>query len=204
MPADDAKSKRSAIRVILSLGALGAMSAAFLFIPIPWESVGAWGYLGVAIVVFVATASFILPIPYLLIVWRAHVDGGLDPWLLAGTSGVAASLGELTGYVVGVSGRDLIARGKWFDKANHWMLKYGFWCVALFAFVPNPFFDAIGFAAGVMRYSVWKFMLACFIGKAMKFYVAATFQTVIDAGCLVAPPACGVIRKIIGGIATQD
>ena len=47
------------------------MSGLFLFFPIDWETVGAWGYLGVFFVTFVATASFILPIPYLLIVARA-------------------------------------------------------------------------------------------------------------------------------------
>ncbi|MFN8524359.1 MAG: VTT domain-containing protein [Chloroflexota bacterium] len=185
---------------MLTLCALAGLSAVFLFIPIPWDKVGAWGYLGVAVVVFVATASFILPIPYLLIVWRAHVDGGLDPWLLAGTSGVAAALGELTGYLVGVSGRDLIARGKWFDKAEYWMRTYGFWCVAFFAFIPNPLFDAIGFAAGVMRYSAFRFALACFLGKALKFYVAATFTDLVEIGCHVYEPACGAVKWVLGAI----
>ena len=39
--------------------------------------------------------------------------------------------------------------------------------------MPNPFFDAIGAAAGVLRYSIWKFALACFIGKTIKFLIAA-------------------------------
>lgn len=196
--------QRSVLRVLLSFGALALMSAAFLFVPIPWEHVGAWGYLGVAIVVFVATASFILPIPYLLIVWRAHVDGGLDPILIALAAGVAASLGELTGYVVGMSGRDLIARGKWYDRADSWLRSWGFGCIVFFGFIPNPLFDAIGFAAGVMRYSVWKFAIACFIGKALKFYVAATFQTVIDAGCLLAPPACEAIKSLSSVFQSSD
>jgi membrane protein YqaA with SNARE-associated domain len=170
-PIEDARARRSTLQVIATLGVLAAMSGMFLFVPIDYQAIGNWGYLGVFVVVFVATASFILPIPYLLIVARAGIF--LDPWLVAGVAGVAAALGELTGYLVGMSGRELIAKGKWFEKADHWMRAYGFWCVAFFSFIPNPFFDAIGFAAGVLRYPVWRFALACFIGKALKFLIAA-------------------------------
>jgi membrane protein DedA with SNARE-associated domain len=170
-PVPAARAHRSAIRIVLTLAALGAMSALFLLVPIDYEAVGSWGYVGVFAVVFIATASFILPIPYLLIVARAGIF--LDPWLVGAVAGVAAMLGEMTGYIVGVSGRDLIARGKWYDKAEQWLRRHGFGCVAFFSFVPNPFFDAIGFAAGVMRYSVWRFAAACFIGKGLKFLVAA-------------------------------
>jgi membrane protein DedA with SNARE-associated domain len=150
---------------------LGGLSAAFLYFPINWQAIGSWGYLGIFGVVLVATASVALPIPYLLIVARAGIF--LDPWLVGAVAGVAAMLGEMTGYIVGVSGRDLIARGKWYDKAEQWLRRHGFGCVAFFSFVPNPFFDAIGFAAGVMRYSVWRFAAACLIGKGLKFLVAA-------------------------------
>jgi membrane protein YqaA with SNARE-associated domain len=166
-----APKRRSLLQVVLTLGALGALSALFLFVPIDYQKVGDWGYLGIFIVVFIATASFILPIPYLLIVARAGIF--LDPWLLAGVAGLAAALGEMTGYLVGVTGSNLIARGKWYCKAEHWLSAYGFWCIAVFSFIPNPFFDAIGFAAGILRYSIWRFMVACFIGKGLKFLLAA-------------------------------
>jgi len=116
--------------------------------------------------------------------------------LLTLVAGLAGALGELTGYVVGVSGRDLIARGKWYEKANDWMVNYGFWCVAFFAFVPNPFFDAIGFAAGVLRYPLWKFVLACFLGKSLKFWFAAESHLVVAWACTVLPAACETIRSI--------
>ena len=150
---------------------LGGLSALFLLVPIDYQQVGRWGYLGVSAVVFVATASFVLPIPYLLIVARAGTF--LDPWLLAAVAGLAATLGEMTGYLVGIGGSGLIARGRWYERSRGWICDYGFWCIAFFAGVPNPFFDAIGFAAGVLRYSPWKFAAACFVGKAAKFLVAA-------------------------------
>src|SRR5215210_5513854 len=190
--------RRSVWKVILTIGALAAMSGLFVFFPIDWEKVGAWGYVGVFFVTFIATASFILPIPYLLIVARAGIY--LDPLLLTLVAGLAGALGELTGYVVGVTGRDLIARGKWYDKANHLMVTYGFWCVAFFAFVPNPFFDAIGFAAGVLRYPLWKFVLACFLGKSLKFLLAAESHVVLHWTCMVFPRACDAFRAVSGGL----
>ena len=170
-PIQEARRRHSYLQVALTLGVLGAMSALFLLVPIDYEAVGGWGYLGVFVVVFIATASFILPIPYLLIVARAGIF--LDPWLVGIVAGVAATLGEMTGYLVGISGRNFIARGKWYDKAEGWLRRYGFGCIAFFSFIPNPFFDAIGFAAGVMRYAVWRFALACFVGKSLKFLLAA-------------------------------
>jgi membrane protein YqaA with SNARE-associated domain len=193
---DESTERRSLWKVLLTVAALAAMSGLFLFFPIDWEKVGNWGYLGVFLVTFVATASFILPIPYLLIVARAGMF--LNPLVVTLVAGLAGALGELTGYIIGASGRDLIARGKWYDKANHWMVTYGFWCVVFFAFVPNPVFDAIGFAAGVLRYPVWKFIVACFLGKSLKFLLAAESHLVIHWTCMVFPRACDWHRVSIG------
>ncbi len=169
--ADEAKERSSLIKVAASMGVLALLSGLFLFVPIDWERVGAWGYLGVFFVTFVATASFILPIPYLLIVARAGTF--LDPVMIGLVAGVAGMLGELTGYLIGISGSRIIPHGKWYDRAQGWICNYGFWCIAFFACIPNPFFDAIGFAAGTLRYSWWRFALSCFLGKALKFLIAA-------------------------------
>lgn len=150
---------------------LGGLSAAFLFYPINWDAVGSWGYLGVFGVVFVATASVALPIPYLLIVARA--GSYLDPFLIALIAGLAGMLGEMAGYLIGLGGSGLVPHGRMYERARQWICSSGFWCVALFACVPNPFFDAIGVVAGTLRYSWWRFALACFLGKAVKFLVAA-------------------------------
>jgi membrane protein YqaA with SNARE-associated domain len=190
--------RRSVWKMLLTIAALGAMSGLFLFFPIDWQQVGNWGYLGVFVVTFIATASFVLPIPYLLIVARAGMY--LNPLVLTLVAGLAGALGELTGYIIGASGRDLIARGKWYDKANHLMVTYGFWCVAFFAFVPNPFFDAIGFAAGVLRYPAWKFVVACFLGKSLKFLFAAESHVVVHWTCMVVPRACDAFRAVSFGL----
>jgi membrane protein YqaA with SNARE-associated domain len=156
---------------------LGGLSAAFVLFPINWQAIGSWGYLGVFGAVFVATASVAVPIPYLLIVARA--GSYLDPFLIAAVAGVAGMLGELTGYLVGIGGSGLIPHGRWFERVRDWICAYGFWCVALFACVPNPFFDAIGIVAGTLGYSWWRFALACLLGKSIKFLVAALVRVEI-------------------------
>jgi membrane protein YqaA with SNARE-associated domain len=150
---------------------LGGLSAAFLFFPINWQAVGSWGYLGLFGVVFVATASVAIPIPYLLIVARA--GSYLDPLLIALVAGLAGTLGELAGYLIGIGGSGLLPHGRLYERARYWICTYGFWCIAFFACVPNPLFDAVGLAAGTLRYSWWRFALACFAGKAVKFLIAA-------------------------------
>lgn len=195
---DEKPERRSLWKLLLTMAALAAMSGLFLFFPIDWDKVGNWGYVGVFLVTFVATASFILPIPYLLIVARAGMF--LDPLVVTLVAGLAGALGELTGYVIGTSGRDLFPKGALYDKANHWMVTYGFWCVAFFAFVPNPVFDAIGFAAGVLRYPLWKFLLACFLGKSLKFLLAAESHLVIHWTCMVFPQVCDTWRALSFGM----
>jgi membrane protein YqaA with SNARE-associated domain len=196
---DETPQRRSLWKMLLTIVALGTMSGLFLFFPIDWDRVGNWGYLGVFVVTFIATASFILPIPYLLIVARAGMF--LDPLMVTLVAGLAGALGETTGYIIGASGRDLFPQGKLFEKANHWMVKYGFWCVAFFAFVPNPIFDAIGFAAGVLKYPLWKFLLAVFLGKSLKFLMAAEAHLVIHWTCMMFPRVCDVWRSISFGMA---
>src|SRR5438045_6665027 len=87
--------RRPIWKMILTIIALGAMSGLFLFFPIDWDTVGNWGYLGVFLVTLVATASFILPIPYLLIVARAGMY--LNPLLVTLVAGLAGGIGETTG-----------------------------------------------------------------------------------------------------------
>lgn len=162
---------KSIVGIALGVLVLGGLSAAFLLYPIDWAVIGRWGYLGLFAVVFVATASIALPIPYLLIVARAGTF--LDPWLIALVAGSAATLGEMTGYLIGISGSRVLPHGRVFEHARSWICSYGFWFIAFFSCIPNPFFDAVGIAAGALGYSWWRFAIACFLGKAVRFFIAA-------------------------------
>lgn len=171
MPVSPKQRLTSILGIAAGLLILGGLSAAFLYFPIDWQAIGSWGYLGVFGVVFVATASVALPIPYLLIVARA--GSFLDPFGIAAVAGLAGMAGELAGYLIGIGGSGLLPHGRLYERARHWICNYGFWTIAFFACVPNPFFDAMGLMAGTLRYSWWRFALACLLGKSIKFLIAA-------------------------------
>ena len=171
MPVSPKRRLTSILGMAVGFAVLGGLSAAFMFFPINWHAIGSWGYLGIFGVVLVATASVALPIPYLLIVARA--GSYLDPVMIALVAGLAGMLGELAGYLIGVGGSGLLPHGRLYERARHWICNYGFWTIAFFACVPNPFFDAMGLMAGTLRYSWWRFALSCFLGKAIKFLIAA-------------------------------
>ena len=85
---------------------------------------------------------------------------------------IGASLGELTGYMVGAEGISLVRRFKKMSNLTKFR-KHSFLWVMLFAFIPFPVFDVAGIMAGSIRMNPFKFLLASFIGKAVKmsFYV---------------------------------
>src|SRR3990172_1702018 len=58
-------------------------------------------------------------------------------------------------------------------QVERWMQDRGGLVIFLFALIPNPFFDFIGFAAGSMDYPVRRFLVFCALGKAVKFLAIA-------------------------------
>ena len=53
------------------------------------------------------------------------------------------------------------------------MEKFGTLIVFFVAFVPNPVFDVVGIIAGAMRMPAWRFLLACCLGKSLRFVLLA-------------------------------
>jgi membrane protein YqaA with SNARE-associated domain len=164
---------RAILRVSVVALVILSISAAILAAPIDYEALGNYSYLGVFLVTLITTGGLVLPVPYLAVILKAGTF--LNPVAVALVAGVAASIGELTGYLLGCSGRELVNSGRWEQAVERWMQRHGFASIALFALIPNPAFDAAGIAAGALRYSVWRFVLACFVGKTAKFVLVALF-----------------------------
>lgn len=164
---------RAVLKAAAAALAVASISALVLVAPIDYQAVGDYGYLGVFIVTLITTGAFVLPIPYLAVIFKASTF--LDPVAVALIAGIAAALGEMTGYLLGAGSRDLIPRNRWERASERWMQRHGFLTIAVLAFIPNPAFDAAGIAAGALRYAAWRFALACFVGKTAKFLVIAFF-----------------------------
>ena len=135
--------------------------------------VDAWGYFGVFLASLIASGTFFFPIPSHLFVFIFSKT--LNPFLIALVASLGASLGEFTGYALGVGSR-LVVEKKYGNKIKKWEKKaekYGtFWILVLFAATPLPD-DVPGVFAGMMHYNRKKFFLAVFIGKIMMYLAIA-------------------------------
>jgi membrane protein YqaA with SNARE-associated domain len=163
---------RPRIRPALLLLAVLALSLGLVLVPIDWKIFGEYGgYLGIFIVTLLATGAIVLPVPYLGLIVNAGSSPFLDPVCVAIIAGLAAALGELTGYLVGYTGRALLPQNRWYDAVHRGVTRFGGPVIFIGAAIPNPFFDAIGIVAGATRFSVPLFLITCFAGKAIRFYL---------------------------------
>ena len=121
-----------------------------------------YGYAGAFLVSLVSSATIILPAPGILIIMA--LGATLSPVLVGLVAGVGAAIGEMSCYLAGVSGRGLIENRRLYDRLEGWLNKWGFPAVFVFAATPLPF-DLLGIVAGIFRFPLRKFFLACCLGK---------------------------------------
>lgn len=127
------------------------------------------GYGGVWIVSFIAAGSIILPVPGPAAVCLAATpDLGLNPLVIGVISASAEALGEMTGYIAGLSGRSLLERNKYYPRMHSLLQRRGGFFLFFGAIIPNPLFDVIGIAAGSIGYPIKKFLVVVFVAKAIK------------------------------------
>jgi membrane protein YqaA with SNARE-associated domain len=141
---------------------------------------GAYGYPGLFLLNLLSSATLILPAPGLALALAAGAT--LNPYLVGLAVGSGSTLGELTGYIAGASGR-----GMWEDDPNYprvrgWMAQYGLWVIFFLSLVPNPIFDVAGIVSGAMHIPVWKFLAATWCGKVVK----STLVALVGAGAMQA------------------
>lgn len=129
---------------------------------------GSYGYLGLFVVSVVGNATILLPAPSLAATFLA---GGIFNPLLAGVvSGAGMAVGELSGYMAGYGGTAILDTKdvQRFQQLKEWMGRHGLLTIFVLSVIPNPLFDLAGVAAGVMRFPLPRFLLACFLGKTLK------------------------------------
>jgi uncharacterized membrane protein YdjX (TVP38/TMEM64 family) len=130
-----------------------------------------FGYLGIFVLTVMANATIILPAPGLALVYT--FGGVFPPFWVGLTSGAGAAIGELSGYLAGFSGQAVIENRALYNQLEGWMRHYGPLVISLLAFIPIPFFDLAGIAAGALRMPVHQFLFWCALGKIPKMLVIA-------------------------------
>ena len=127
------------------------------------------GYGGVWIISLIAAGSIILPVPGPAAVCIAATpELGLTPLYIGVVSASAEALGEMTGYMAGLSGRSFLERRKYYSKFHALVVRRGGIILFVGSVIPNPLFDVLGIAAGSIGYPIKRFLAVVFIGKAIK------------------------------------
>ena len=128
-----------------------------------------YGYAGVFVISLLSAATIFIPAPG----WAAVIamGGVLNPYLVGIVAGIGSGIGELTGYIVGNGARELSDAN--FGKYKELIKKYGAGAVFVLAFIPNPLFDIAGLVAGALKIKIWKFLLACILGRILRYIILA-------------------------------
>jgi uncharacterized membrane protein YdjX (TVP38/TMEM64 family) len=153
---------RPALGLVLAL----LISASVFVISDRIEQFGLYGYPGVFVISLLGNATIIFPAPSLAVV--SVVGSMLNPFLVGLCAGIGEALGELTGYLAGVSGRAVIENRERYERIVKWTHKYGLWVIFGLSVFPNPLFDLAGIAAGALGIPVARFLLVCWAGKTIK------------------------------------
>ena len=125
-----------------------------------------YGYLGAFLVPMLCCATFIVPVPGLIIVFT--LGAVLNPLLVGVISGVGGTIGETTGYLIGYGGRTAIENMRWYYRIERWMRRWASITLIVLALIPNPLFDIAGAAAGTLRVPLWKFLVYGGAGRIIK------------------------------------
>lgn len=128
-----------------------------------------YGYVGVFIISFLSAATIFIPAPG----WAAVIatSGVLNPYLIGIVAGLGSGIGEIVGYNIGSGTAEILKKEK---NGNFQIVKkYGIYGVFILAFIPNPFFDIAGIAAGALKINQIKFLIAVIIGRTLRFILLA-------------------------------
>lgn len=137
------------------------------------------GLFGILLINFIGNVTLFLPAPAIASV----VAGGsiYPPIAVALSAAFGASLGDMVGFLFGLSGKKLTAKkqGRLYERVTSLFKKYGTVLIFLFAFIPNPFFDGIGIIAGALSYPPKQFfvimLLARFTRNLLLAYAGAKY-----------------------------
>ena len=145
----------TAVRV-LALAVVVAITIYIYSIRTEVERFQAAGYPGIFLLSILSNATVILPAPGIALTFT--FGSIFNPLGVAFAAGAGASLGELTGYLAGFSGQGIVDDTKMYARLEGWTERFGGWAILVLAFIPNPFFDLAGAAAGALGMSVTRFL----------------------------------------------
>ena len=136
------------------------------------EGLGNYGYLGAFLIPMACSATIVVPAPGLMVV--TTLGGVLNPLFIGLVSGVGGTIGEMTGYFLGYSGRAAIENISLYRQMEYGMKRWGAITLFILALIPNPLFDVAGAVAEALRFPLWKFLVYGGAGRVIK-HIAFAF-----------------------------
>lgn len=130
-----------------------------------------YGYVGIFLISLFVNFSLVLPLPGVAFVTAMGALPQYNPWLVAIFAGAGAGLGEMSGYVLGLSGQVFIGNNHFYHRLFEWMKSHraaAYVAIYVLAAIPNPLFDMAGIAAGVLKIPWRWFIFWCVLGKITK------------------------------------
>jgi membrane protein YqaA with SNARE-associated domain len=140
-----------------------------------FKELKAYGYFGAFVITIILNASILLPVSSIAVVMT--LGATLPSSVLVGVAGgLGAAVGEMTGYVAGRSGRGLLAKSNMYNRVESWVARWGWIAVFIMSVFPLVF-DIVGIIAGALRFPLWKFLVACALGRIISYVVMATLAS---------------------------
>ncbi|MFH1639949.1 MAG: VTT domain-containing protein [Chloroflexota bacterium] len=140
-----------------------------------FDALKAYGYLGAFLISLLFNATVILPVGNVLVL--AALGAILPVPLFVGlTAAAGATIGELSGYIVGYSGHKILERSRMYNRVEDWVKKWASLTIFVMSLFPL-IFDLAGLTAGALRFPLWKFMFFCWLGRTI-FYIGIAYAGV--------------------------
>jgi len=135
------------------------------------RQLGNYGYVGVFLLSFLTNATIVVPVPS----WIIPIVAGttLNPFIVGLVVGTGESLGELTGFAAGASGRIVVQDRERYQWLSGLANRYVLLMFIVLGFIPNPFFDLAGIMAGALKIPVLSFLAATWLGKTARALLLA-------------------------------
>ena len=169
-------SGRKPLQLIVQVCALLAITAASIWLALNGEWVerfSHWGYAGSFLISLISNATIVLPAPGLLVVLA--LGANLNPILLGVVAGCGSGLGELSGYLAGAAGGELVRQRGVNRRLHNLTTRYTMPALFVLALLPTPLFDVAGILAGAMRLPMHRFLAPVISGKIIKYILFAYF-----------------------------
>lgn len=165
---------RRRLRIVLQILALAVITVGSYWLAVNEELVLRFSHLGYAssfLITLISNATVILPAPGMVVVMA--LGASLNPVLLGITAGCGSALGELSGYLAGKTGGELIGKKGVHAKLRDLTARYTMPVLFLLSILPTPLFDVAGILAGAMGLPIHRFLIPVTAGKIIKHIVFA-------------------------------